>query len=303
MNPPRRKRFKKHNFDPEKCELPGSESEFDKFKSDSKVLRKADKIASKPTHYVCIPLAKLVPQYDTIAEEVAEFYKNEENPPNFSTGTRDRLHLTLLMITPKTKDEETTIEQTLKHVCETFSGKLESEIENRKRRQQQELQNKILKNTDTSFLLELDSLSAFHQGNLIYSTCSETPFWLTLFRKIIHDELSDKGIVVEDINERAYVPHVTMFRHKQNSDDCFESEVLLEHLDGFGLGNVFVDGIDFLRIGGDTRTSFKIELEVIGESCGIGGVKNSGGFDEPLATSFIRKYLRYARIIRRYCGL
>lgn len=293
MKPPRRKRFKKHNYDPEKCELPGSESDgFNTFKTESKISRQADKKASKPTHYVCIPLAKLIPQYDTIAEEVTDFYKNEEKPPSFSTSTRDRLHLTLLMISPKTKDEETKVELVLKEVCDNFETKLTAEIETKKR-QQQELQNTILKNPDKNFLLELDSLGAFHQGHLIYSTCSQTPFWLTYFRKTIHDELSSNGIIVEDINERPYIPHVTMFRHKQSSGDCFVSEALLEHLDGFGLGNIFVDAIDFLRIGGDTRVSFKIEPEV----------ERKHEFDEPLATSFIRKYLRYARIVRRYCGL
>merc|ERR1711976_771632 len=259
---PRRKRLRKHNFDPELCELPGS--------SDNDENRKHKISKNKPeklTHYVCVPLKELIPQYDTIMDEIRDFYKNEEKPPKFSDATRDRLHLTLLMMKVRDKNEEEIVKNVLKNVCDNF-------FENLQKQQ-----------GEKNLMIEFDDLGSFHGGHLIYSGCSKVPEWLLKFRELIHDNLCENGILVENIKCRDYVPHVTILRHKQKSDDCYDGGVLLEHMDGFGLGNICVKSIDFLRIGGNERHNFEL----------MKGVEDTDDTVNSFSSTFLRKYLRFAR--------
>jgi len=171
------------------------------------------------------------------------------------------------------ESEEQTVKDVLKNICDSFFDNLQNE---------------------KNLMLEFDNLGSFHDGHLIYSGCSEIPDWLLKFRELIHDGLCDKGIVVENIKCRAYVPHVTILRHKQKSDDCFDGGVLLEHMDGFGLGNICVKSIDFLRIVGNQRHSFDL----------FNGPEDTDDIvQNSFSSTFLRKYLRFARMIRQFCRL
>lgn len=217
----------------------------------------------RPTHYICIPLGELIPQYDTIMSEVNDFYKHELCPPKFSDSTRCRLHLTLLMLTPTKSDDFETIETVLKAVCDEFK--------------------------ETKLMLTLDSLGTFHDGDLIYSAPTEIPDWLSKLRNLIYTNLSKSGVLTEDANARPYLPHVTLLRHSKNKADAYDSEELVSHLSGFGLGTTQVKRINFLKIGGNQRTEFCLGKE--------------NDITEPISTSFLRRYIQYARTIRQFCGL